>query len=275
MPRHRLRLLGLLPAMGLAIMVVAAAAAPVLAPYNPTDIALGNTLAHPSAEHWFGTDQLGRDVLSRVLWGAQVSLAIAAAAVFLAAVTGGLAGMVAGYRGGVVDAVIMRLADIQFSLPAVILALVLAGAIGPGMLNIVVVLSLANWARFARVVRSEAIALRNRDFVLVAKLAGASKSHVIFRHIMPNVLSTFIVLATLDIGLIVILESTLSFLGLGVQPPTASWGGMIADGRGYLDRAWWIVGAPGLALMVTVLCSNLTGDRLRDGLNPTMGVSWQ
>lgn len=274
MADSRLSIAGIAPAIGLAIIFIGAIAAPLLAPYSPITMDIAHTFAPPSSQHWLGTDQLGRDVLSRVMWGGRVSLGIAAVAVALAAITGGLAGMMAGYRGGVVDAIIMRLAEIQFSLPAIILALVLAGAIGPGVVNLVAVLTLANWARFARVIRSEAVAVRTRDFVLVSRLAGASQWRVIMRHILPNVRSTFIVLATLDIGLIVILEATLSFLGLGVQPPIPSWGSMIADGRSFLDRGWWIVGAPGIVLMLTVLCSNLCGDRLRDKLNPSMAGRW-
>lgn len=245
-----------------------------VAPFDPNEIALDNSLAAPSAAHWFGTDQLGRDVLSRVIWGGQVSLFIAACAVALAGAFGTLVGLVAGYMGGVVDRAVMWIADVQFSLPAVILALVLVGAVGPSFTNIIIVLSLANWARFARVIRSEALSLRSRDFVMLAKLGGASPLRIVAHHILPNVLGTFIVLATLDVGLIIILEATLSFLGLGVQPPDPSWGTMIADGRGYLERAWWISIFPGLALMATVLSGNLLGDTLRDRLNPTLRRRW-
>jgi peptide/nickel transport system permease protein len=213
-------------------------------------------------------------VLSRVIWGARVSLLIALSAVVLAGAFGGLVGLVAGYAGGWIDIVAMRFADVQFSLPAVIMALVLVGTAGSSLLSLIVVLSLANWARFARVVRSEALALRNADFVLLARLAGASSTRIVLRHILPNVGNTFIVLATLDIGLIVILEATLSFLGLGVQPPDPSWGAMIADGRGYLDRAWWASILPGAVLMTTVLCFNQLGDALRDQLNPRLKSRW-
>jgi peptide/nickel transport system permease protein len=243
-------------------------------PYDPNQIGLEKALQAPSREHWFGTDQLGRDILSRVIWGGQVSLFIAFCAVAVAGLAGTFVGLVAGYMGGVVDRVVMWCVDVQFSLPAVILALVLVGAVGPSFTNIIIVLSLANWARFARVIRSEALSLRSRDFVLLAKLGGASRTRILFHHIMPNVLSTFIVLATLDVGLIIILEATLSFLGLGVQPPDPSWGTMIADGRGYLERAWWISVVPGCALMATVLSGNLLGDVLRDRLNPTLRRRW-
>lgn len=261
----------LIAVAAIALVLIATAVAPGLfAPYDPNAIALTDTLKPPSAAHLMGTDQLGRDMLSRVIWGSQVSLFVAFCAVLLAGVGGGLFGIAAGYLGGFVDAVAMRLADIQLALPAVILALVLVGAIGFSMLNLIIVLSLANWARFARVTRSEALTLRQRDFVLLAKLAGASTPRIVVAHIVPNVVNTFIVLATLDVGIIIILEATLSFLGLGVQPPTASWGTMIADGRGYLETAWWICAMPGAALMLAVLSANLLGDALRDWLSPTL-----
>jgi len=259
----------------IAILLVAAALLPqMFAPYDPAEISLSDSLKPPSAAHLLGTDQLGRDVLSRVIHGTRVSLFVAFCAVLLAGVGGGLFGIAAGYLGGVVDSAVMRLADIQLALPAVILAMILVGAIGFSIFNLIVVLSLANWARFARVTRSEALSLRQRDFVLLAKLAGASRLRIMLRHIVPNVINTFIVLATLDVGIIIILEATLSFLGLGVQPPTPSWGALIADGRGYLETAWWICVFPGLVLMVAVLSANLLGDALRDRLSPTLTRAW-
>ncbi|VVD69620.1 ABC transporter permease [Pandoraea fibrosis] len=273
--RQRWRDAQLWVSLALAIGLVVVALAPQwFSAYDPNAISLSDILKPPSSAHWFGTDQLGRDLLSRVIWGSQISLYVAFCAVLLAGVFGSLFGIAAGYLGGWVDAVAMRLADIQLALPAVILALVLVGAIGFSVFNLVIVLSLANWARFARVTRSEALSLRSRDFVLLAKLAGASRIRVIFAHIVPNVINTFIVLATLDIGTIIILEATLSFLGLGVQPPTPSWGAMIADGRGYLETAWWICGIPGMVLMVAVLLANQLGDALRDRLSPTMSRGW-
>lgn len=262
-------------ALAIALLLLAVAIFPgFFAPHDPAEISLAATLKPPSAEHWFGTDQLGRDLLSRVIWGSQVSLFIAFCAVAIAGVFGSLFGITAGYLGGVADSIAMRLVDIQLALPAVILALVLVGAIGFSMFNLILVLSLANWARFARVTRSEALSLRQRDFVLLARLAGASPMRIILQHIVPNVVNTFIVLATLDVGIIIIFEATLSFLGLGVQPPTASWGSMIADGRGYLETAWWISGIPGVVLMAAVLAANLLGDSLRDKLSPTLTRAW-
>lgn len=272
---RRLMLAQLWVASFIAILLVAVSLLPqVFAPYDPAGISLSDNLKPPSATHLLGTDQLGRDVLSRVIHGTRVSLFVAFCAVLLAGVGGGLFGIAAGYLGGVVDSVVMRLADIQLALPAVILAMILVGAIGFSIFNLIVVLSLANWARFARVTRSEALTLRQRDFVLLAKLAGASRLRIMLRHIVPNVINTFIVLATLDIGIIIILEATLSFLGLGVQPPTPSWGALISDGRGYLETAWWICAFPGLVLMVAVLSANLLGDALRDRLSPTLTRAW-
>jgi peptide/nickel transport system permease protein len=262
-------------AIAVAVVLLAVAFFPsAFAPYDPNAISLSNTLKPPSSAHPFGTDQLGRDLLTRAIYGSQVSLFVAFCAVLIAGIGGGLAGVAAGYLGGWVDAVIMSLADIQLALPAVILALVLVGAIGFSIVNLIVVLSLANWARFARVTRSEALSLRQRDFVLLARLADASALRIMFSHIVPNVINTFIVLATLDVGIIIILEATLSFLGLGVQPPTPSWGAMIADGRGYLETAWWICTFPGLVLMSAVLSANLLGDALRDRLNPSLSRAW-
>lgn len=253
--------------LGLTILTVVAggaALAPWIAPYDPNAIDLGAALSPPSAEHWFGADQLGRDVFSRTLHGGRLSLFIAISVAALAGTSGVLLGILAGYRGGWIDGAIMRLSDIQYALPPVILAMVMVGALGPSTANIVIVITLAKWARFARVIRSEALTLRHRDFVLLARLAGASHLRVALLHILPNVRNTLLVLLTLDLGLIIILEATLSFLGLGVQPPDPSWGTMIADGRGYLERAWWMSTLPGLVLTATVLAANLLGDALRE-----------
>jgi peptide/nickel transport system permease protein len=272
--RHGARVQLVLALTVAAVLILLTLFPGILVDKDPSAISLGATLRAPSAEHWFGTDQLGRDLFARVIHGARISLFVAFCAVTLAGVIGALIGVTAGYLGGVFDAVAMRVVDIQLALPAVILALVLVGAVGTSLFNLIVVLSLANWARFARVTRSEALTLRTRDFVLLSRLAGASRIRIILCHIAPNVVNTFIVLATLDVGIIIILEATLSFLGLGVPPPTPSWGSMIADGRQYLETAWWICGIPGIVLMVTVLSANLLGDALRDWLSPTASRNW-
>lgn len=260
--------------IALLTVCVCAVLAPVLTPFDPVAISLADTFQPPSATHWMGTDPLGRDILSRVMAGASVSLSVALIVVSLAGVIGTTLGVVAGYLGGAADAVIMRLTDMQLAFPAVILALVLAGVIGVDMTNLVIVLTLANWARFARVTRGEVLSLKTREFVLLARLAGAGTGWILRRHIVPNLFGTLIVLATLDLGSVIVLEATLSFLGLGVQPPLASWGSMIAEGRSHLSNAWWICVLPGLVLIVTVLAANQLGDVLREKLNPVIPETW-
>ncbi|MBL6612543.1 MAG: ABC transporter permease [Reyranella sp.] len=269
--RRTLHRLQLMVAVTLLVAIVTAALFPaVVAPSEPNAIDLAAMLQPPSLSHPFGTDALGRDIFSRAVHGAQVSLLVAVSAVALAGAGGAILGIVAAYYRGFIDGVLMRLADVQFSLPAVILAMVLVGAIGANIVNLIIVLALANWARFARVIRSEALSLRAREFVLLAELAGASPLRVMAFHIAPNVRGSFIVLATLDIGIVVILEATLSFLGLGIKPPDPSWGNLIADGRDYLATAWWVGILPGLVLMALVLSCNVLGDWLRDRLSPTL-----
>ncbi|CAG9166597.1 ABC transporter permease [Cupriavidus pampae] len=260
--------------IALLTVCVCAVLAPVLTPFDPVAISLADTFQPPSATHWMGTDPLGRDILSRVMAGASVSLSVALIVVSLAGVIGTTLGVVAGYLGGAADAVIMRLTDMQLAFPAVILALVLAGVIGVDMTNLVIVLTLANWARFARVTRGEVLSLKTREFVLLARLAGAGTGWILRRHIVPNLFGTLIVLATLDLGSVIVLEATLSFLGLGVQPPLASWGSMIAEGRSHLSNAWWICVLPGLVLIITVLAANQLGDVLREKLNPVIPETW-
>lgn len=256
-------LAGLAAAAFLLLLVAGSITAPYVLPYPADGIDLASAMQPPSLDHPFGTDQMGRDVLSRLLVAARLSLLIVAAAVLLAGTLGCALGLVAGYAGGITDTVIMRLAELQYSLPAIIVALVTVGALGPSIGNLIAVIALTNWPRFTRVVRAEAWRLRERSFILLAQLAGASHRRILWRHVTPNILTTISVLLTLDIGLVVLLEATLSFLGLGVQPPDASWGTMIADGRGYLDQGWWMVAAPGLALTLTVLAANTAGDALR------------
>lgn len=256
------------------VIGVCALLAPLIVPFDPVAISLADTFQPPSAAHWMGTDPLGRDILSRVIAGARVSLTVALIVVGLAGLIGTTLGVVAGYLGGTADAVIMRLTDMQLAFPAVILALVLAGVIGVDMTNLVIVLTLANWARFARVTRGEVLSLKSREYVLLARLAGAGTGWILRRHIVPNVLGTLIVLATLDLGSVIVLEATLSFLGLGVQPPLASWGSMVAEGRSHLSNAWWICVLPGAVLIVTVLAANQLGDVLREKLNPVIPESW-
>ncbi|MGF6743979.1 ABC transporter permease [Paraburkholderia atlantica] len=247
------------------LIVGASALAPWLTRIDPNAIDLSATFRAPCHAHWFGTDQMGRDVFVRTLYGGRISLLIAFCAVLLAGFSGVLAGLLSAYIGGRFDTVLMGLVDAQYALPPVFLAMLIVGICGPSVTNIIIVVTLANWGRFARIIRAEALSLRERDFVLLARLAGASPLYVALRHLLPNVRNTFVVLLTLDIGLVIFMEAALSFVGLGVQPPDPSWGGMLAEGRNYLDTAWWLTALPGLVLIATVLCSNRTGDALQRG----------
>jgi peptide/nickel transport system permease protein len=257
-------------------LVVVALAAPWIAPQDPTRQSLRARLKAPTLEapdgraHLLGTDHLGRDVLSRMLWGARVSLLVGFAAVVVGGLLGAGLGIVAGYRGGRVDTVIMTLADAQLAIPFILLAIGIIAVLGPSFPTLVVVIGLSGWMSYARVLRSQVLVLRSREFVDAIHALGGSMPRVIARHIVPNILSSLVVIATLELARSVVLEATLSFLGLGVQPPTPSWGGMIQEGREYLDSAWWISTCPGLLLMLTSLAVSRTGDWLRDLLDPTL-----
>lgn len=258
------------------LMVVVAAAAPWLAPQDPERQSLRARLAAPTWEaadgrtHLLGTDHLGRDVLSRVIYGARVSLLVGFAAVALGSVVGAALGLWAGFRGGWVDSVIMTLADAQLAFPFILLAIGIIAVLGPSFPTLIVVVGLSGWVAYARILRSQALALRSREFVEAVHGLGGSTARIVCRHVLPNVLSTLVVIATLELARAIVLEATLSFLGLGIQPPTPSWGGMVHEGREYLDSAWWISTFPGLVLMLTSLVVSRTGDWLRDLLDPTL-----
>jgi peptide/nickel transport system permease protein len=277
-PARRVRIPWPLYASGLfvGLLVVVALAAPVLAPHNPERGSLRSRLKAPTLEaadgkaYLLGTDHLGRDVLSRMVFGTRVSLTIGFAAVAVGGLVGGLLGLVAGFRGGWVDEVIMTVADAQLAFPFILLAIGIIAVLGPSFPNLVVVVGLSGWVTYARVLRSQVLSLRQRDFVSAILGLGGSVSRVLLRHILPNVASTFMVIATLELARAIVLEATLSFLGLGIQPPTPSWGGMIHEGREYLDSAWWISVCPGVLLMLTSLVVSRTGDWLRDVLDPTL-----
>lgn len=245
-----------------------------IVPFDPVKTNLASRLVGPGlgmeATHWLGTDQLGRDILSRLIEGSRVTLAVSAAAVLLGGVAGVLLGLWAGYYGKWADRIIMRLADVQLAFPLLLLALLIIAALGPSLTNLIIVLALTSWVRYARIVRSEVLSLREREFVLAARSAGASSTRIIFRHILPNVTTAILVVGTLELARVIILESALSFLGLGIQPPAPSWGRMLAEGRDYLDSAWWITTVPGIAILLTVLSVNLVGDWLRDHFDPRM-----
>jgi peptide/nickel transport system permease protein len=258
------------------LLIVVAVSAPLLAPHDPERGSLRARLRGPTLEgpdgkaYLLGTDQLGRDVLSRMVYGTRVSLAIGFAAVTVGGIVGGLLGLVAGFRGGWLDEIVMTVADAQLAFPFILLAIGIIAVLGPSFPNLIVVVGLSGWVTYARVLRSQVLSIRQRDFVSAMVALGGSVPRVLARHILPNVASTFMVIATLELARAIVLEATLSFLGLGIQPPTPSWGGMIHEGREYLDSAWWISVCPGVWLMLTSLVVSRTGDWLRDVLDPTL-----
>jgi peptide/nickel transport system permease protein len=260
----------------IALLGIVAVAAPWLAPQDPLRQSLRGRLSPPTFEgadgrsHVFGTDHLGRDVLSRVIYGSRVSLVIGFAAVLVGGVLGASLGLLAGFGGGRVDAIIMTVADAQLAFPFILLAIGIIAVLGPSFPTLIVVIGLSGWVSYARILRSQVLVLRSREFVEAIHALGGSVWRVVLRHVLPNVLSSIVVVATLELARSIVLEATLSFLGLGIQPPTPSWGGMIQEGRDYLDSAWWISTFPGIVLMITSLVVSRTGDGLRDLLDPTL-----
>ena len=258
------------------LLVIPAALAPQVAPYDPLRGSLAKRLKPPvwmqggSTDHVLGTDKLGRDILSRMIYGARVSLAVSLIAIFVGGILGVSLGLISGYFGGLVDSVLMRLVDISLSLPTILLALVLVAAVGPSFGTVIGVLVVLLWARYARLVRGETLGIKERDFIARARVAGASHTRIMFRYIVPHVVNSLTVLATLQVGYVILLESALSFLGAGLPRPTPAWGLMIADGRELIVTAWWVSMFPGLAIMLTVLALNLLGDWLRDHLDPKL-----
>jgi len=264
------------PGIVLAALVFTAVFAPYLAPHSPTDGDITQKSIPPvwmergDREHPLGTDRFGRDVLSRIIWGSRISLLVSLVAIGVAGTFGTLLGLTSGYRGGLTDTILMRLTDIGLSLPTILIAVVLVAVSEPSFRNVVLVIALLLWPRFARQIRGETLAIKEHDFVALAVVAGRSSAWIIRRHIFPNVVPTLLVISTLQVGYVILLEGTLSFLGVGVPPPNPAWGLMIADGRGFLATAWWISLFPGLAMLLTVLAVNLMGDWLRDHLDPKL-----
>ena len=260
------------------LVVITAVAAPWVSPFDPLEQSIGERLKAPGWRdhgghvHPLGTDHLGRDILARIIYGARPALLVGFAAVMISGLLGMMTGLLAGYFGGRVDDVLMRLADIQLAFPFILLAIAVIGVLGPSLTTIICVIGVSSWVVYARIVRGAALSLREREFVQAAQALGGGDGRILLRHILPNVFTPWLVVATLDMARVIVIESALSFLGLGVQPPAATWGGMLADGRVYISTAWWLATFPGLAILVTVLGINLFGDGLRDTLDPRLKI---
>ncbi len=258
------------------LLVIPGIFAEWIAPHDPIKGSLALRLKPPmwekggSITYPLGTDKVGRDVLSRIIYGARVSLRVSVEAIVVSGFIGTALGLISGYFGGKVDALIMRLVDISLGLPIILVALVFVAALGPSFATVIAVITILLWARYARQVRGEVLSIKERDFIARARVAGASHFRIMFRYLLPNVVNTLIVLATLQVGFVIIFESSLSFLGAGIPRPTPAWGLMVADGRELIVTAWWISMFPGIAIMLTVLSFNLVGDWLRDHLDPKL-----
>ncbi|HOK06940.1 MAG TPA: ABC transporter permease [Syntrophales bacterium] len=251
-------------------LIVLSLLAPWLAPYDPAAVDLRNILAPPSADHWFGTDQLGRDVLSRMIHGAGISMKVGFVATGIALFIGTVLGALAGYYGGWVDGLIMRFVDLMLCFPTFFLILAVIAFLEPSIWNIMAIIGITGWMGIARLVRADFISLRERDFVQAARAMGAGDLRIIFLHILPNALASILVAATLGVAGAILTESALSFLGIGVQPPTPSWGNILTAGKDNIDIAWWLSLYPGLAILVTVLGYNLLGEGIRDAADPRL-----
>jgi peptide/nickel transport system permease protein len=275
------------PAIIMAVMIIFAIFSPWIAPHDPTvgDIKIryltpgfsserlnsaGKIVTVPSNDYVLGTDQLGRDILSRLIYGARISLSVSLIAILITAGIGTILGIAAGYGGGRTDAIIMRIVDVALSFPGLLLAMLLAVAIGPGFWTVVFALSLLGWAGYARMIRGEALRISQSDFVAQARVVGASPWRIMTRHIFPNIINSLIVLMTLQVGMMILAEAALSYLGIGISVPTPSWGAMVSDGRANLDNAWWISAFPGACIGLVVLAGNFLGDWIRDKLDPRL-----
>ena len=267
------------PVIPLAILVVlvfVAIFANVITPYPPNEMSLADRLTPPffmsegSLSHLLGTDNLGRDILSRMIFGARVSLSVSLLVIAISSVIGTTLGMIAGYLGGRFDAVLMRVTDAALAFPALLIALLLGVALGPAFSTVVLALSALGWAPYARMMRGEVVKLRGEDFVAQARIIGSSTARIMIKHIFPNVVNTLVVLMTMSLGLVILIEASLSFLGAGIPPPTPSWGSMVSDGRNLFAQAWWISLFPSLAIGLVVLSGNFLGDWIRDKMDPKL-----
>jgi peptide/nickel transport system permease protein len=264
------------PLVIVTLLVLCGLFAPLLAPHSPVEGSLGERLVPPlgmegsKANHPLGTDRLGRDTLSRLLYGARISLSVSVVGIALTGALGSLVGLLAGFFGGWVDTVLMRIVDVSLSLPGILIAVLLSVVFEPSFTNVIIVVVFLLWPSYARLVRGETLGLKQQEFVALARIAGCSDITIMFRHIVPNLLPSILVLATLHVGYVIVLEAALSFLGVGIPPPTPSWGVMVADGRGLIEQAWWVSILPGVAILVTVLSLNILGDWVRDRLDPKL-----
>jgi len=264
------------PLVIVVVLLVCALLAPLLSPHSPLEGSLGDRLAPPMGMegakpgHFLGTDRHGRDTLSRLIHGARISLSVSVVGIVLTGALGSFVGLLAGFLGGWTDTLLMRLVDVSLSLPGILIAVLLSVVFEPSFGNVIIVVVFLLWPSYARLVRGETLSLKHQEFVALARIAGCSNLTIMFRHIVPNLVPSILVLATLHVGYVIVLEAALSFLGVGLPPPTPSWGVMVADGRGLIEQAWWISILPGIAILVTVLSLNILGDWVRDRLDPKL-----
>jgi peptide/nickel transport system permease protein len=268
--RNKLALFSLLFIL---LIIAAAIFAPFIAPYNPDKINVNAILLPPSFSHWLGTDQLGRDVLSRLIYGSRISIEVGFIAVSISLFIGVVIGAFSGYYSGLIDSLLMRFVDIMLTFPSFFLILAISAILKPSIINIMIIIGLTSWMGVARIVRAEFIQNRQKDYVLAAKASGASDSYIIFSEILPNCIAPILVSATLGIAGAILIQASLAFLGIGIMPPTPSWGGMLSRGKTYIMIAWWLTLFPGIAILMTVLSFNLMGEAVRDALDPRINTS--
>jgi peptide/nickel transport system permease protein len=261
---------GLFGAVVVALIVIFGIFAPLLAPYDPTAQDIPNRLAKPSIDHPLGTDQYGRDILSRLIYGARISLVVGILSVLIGILIGVILGLVAGYSGGFIDLLICKIIDVLMSFPMLLLAMAIVAILGTSLVNSILAVGISSIPRFARLTRGQVLVLKNTEFIDAVRALGSNPVRIVFLHLLPNIVSPIIIMGTLYIATAIIMESNLSFLGLGVQPPTATWGGMISDGRAFLRSSPWVSTIPGIAIALSVLAFNMLGDGLRDALDPKL-----
>jgi peptide/nickel transport system permease protein len=261
---------GMAGLVGLILIALTAVFAPQLAPYSPTQLDADNTLSPPSSTHWFGTDDLGRDILSRVLWGGRESLRVGVLGVLFALVGGVTVGLVSGYASGMVDSVIQRMMDIMLAFPTILLLLAIVAALGPSLITIMIALGIASIPGFSRLARGSVLAAKNYEYVTAARVIGAQTVRIMSRHILPNIIPPILVYATVYLGWAIMVTAGLSYIGLGAQPPSPEWGAMLNTGRYFMHAGWWMSVFPGVAIFLSVLFVNLLGDGLRDALDPRL-----